>query len=169
MKLCRFSPIKNQTKLLAAIKHTHFFCHKLCLQSFGRILPNAGNVGIFCHYIDEYKLLLKMREKLTDISDNIDQKYFRLRKPIIIPAKGIIPKTVYTYLYIRKPDPYRHHVGDVDFFLPPVKYSELKNSILHGTKIKGARMFERGISDMIELYDPDIDALGYVRANKMPE
>lgn len=167
MKLYRFSPIKDKAQLLKAIKHIHFSCYKLCKQSLGRYLLNAGNMGVFCHYDYEHELLTKIRKELTESSDNPDQKYYRLYEPIVIPARGDVPKTTYTYLYIRKPDPYRHHVGDVDFFLGPEKYSELKQSLIGGKVIKGARVFERADLDMIELYDPNVDALGYISTEKM--
>ena len=169
MKLYRFSPIKSKEELFEAIRHIHFECYKLCKQSFGEYLPNAGNMGVFCHYDDEYEFLIKLRGELTEASDNINQKYFRLLKPIVIPAKGDISETTYTYLYIRKPDPYRHHVGDVDFYLQPEKYRELKESLLGGKKIKGARDFERPDLDMVELYNPDADVLAYISTNKMPD
>jgi hypothetical protein len=126
-------------------------------------------MGVFCHYDKEYELLIKIRERLTKPSDNPNQKYFELYKPIIIPAKGDVPKTVYTHLYIRKPDPYRHHAGDVDFYLEPVKYSALKKALQSGKLIKGARIFPRNDLDMVELYDPDVDALGYVSMKMMTE
>ncbi len=169
MKLYRFSPIKSKEQLLKAIKHIHFECYKLCKQSFGKYLPNAGNIGVFCHYDDEYEYLTKVRKKLTEASDNVNQKYFRLHKPIVVSAKGDVPKTTYTFLYIRKPDPYRHHAGDVDFYLEPKKYEKLKQAMLKGKKVKGARIFERPDLDMIELYDPDVDALGYVSTMKMSQ
>jgi len=137
------------------------------MQSMGRYLPVAGNVGVFCHYDDEYEFLTKLREELTDATDRVYGKYFRLHKPIIIPAKGDILKTVYSYLYIRKPDPNKHQVGDIDFYLEPEKYTELKQSLLDGKKIKGARVFDRPDLDMIELYDPDIDACAYISTKKM--
>lgn len=169
MKLYRFSPIKNKDELFAAIKHIHFESYKLCKQSFGYYLPNAGNMGIFCHYEDEFEFLVNLRKELTESSDNEDQKYFRLHEPIIIPAEDDIPETTYTYLYIRRPDPYRHHVGDVDFYLEQEKYDELKQVMLNGKKLKGARVFDRVDLDMIELYDPDVDVLAYVSTNKMAE
>ena len=169
MKLYRFSPIKGKNELLAAIKHTHFSCYQLCQQSFGQYHPNAGNIGIFCHYDDEYEQLINLRKELTEPSDSFNQKYFRLHQPIIIPAQGDIPETTYTYLYIRRPDPYRHHVGDVDFYLEPEKYVELKKSMLAGKKLPGARVYSRPDLDMIELYDPDVDALGYVSTNLMTQ
>lgn len=169
MKLYRFSPIQNEAVLFEAIKHIHLSCYSLCKQSFGEYLPNAGNMGVFCHYDDEYAALIKIREALAEESDNVDQKYFRLHQPIIIPAQDDVPETTYTHLYIRKPDPYRHHVGDVDFYLDPEKYTALKQSMLAGKKIQGARVFDRVDLDMIELYDPDIDALAYVSTEKMTE
>ncbi len=169
MKLYRFSPIKSQEELLEAIKHIHFACYKLCKQSFGEYLPNSGNIGVFCHYNDEYQYLTEVRKKLTKASDNVDQKYFKLYKPIVISAKGGVPETTYTYLYIRRPDPYRHHMGDVDFYLEETEYTKLKGEMLDGKNVPGARVFERPDLDMIELYDPDIDALAYVSTSKMTE
>lgn len=169
MKFYRFSPIQNKAELLKAIEHTHLACYKLCKQSFGKYLPNAGNMGIFCHYDDEYDRLIKIRKELTEPSDNPDQKYFKLYEPIVIPTQGDVPETVYTHLYIRRPDPYRHHVGDVDFYLKPEEYKKLKESMFNGKVIKGARVFDRKDLDMIELYDPDVDALGYVSTDTMTQ
>lgn len=133
----------------------------------GRYLPVAGNVGVFCHFDDEYAFLTKLREELTDLSDKVYGKYFRLYKPIIIPAKGDIPKTTYTHLYIRKPDPNKHQVGDIDFYLEPQKYAEIKQSLLDGKMIKGVQvLLNRPDLDLIELYDPDIDAWGYIGNKK---
>lgn len=169
MRLYRFSPIRSEAELLEAIKYTHYACYQLCRQSFGKYLPNAGNMGIFCHYDDEYGQLIDIRQWLTEPSDDPNQKYFQLLKPIIIPASGDVLETIYTHLYIRKPDPYRHQVGDVDFYLEQHEYDELKQSLLNGKVIKGARVFPRNDLDMIELYDPDVDALGYVSTNTMTE
>jgi hypothetical protein len=106
---------------------------------------------------------------MTVESDNVNQKYFRLHEPIVIPSKGDVPETTYTYLYIRKPDPYRHHVGDVDFYLAADEYKKVKTELLNGKVIKGARIFPRTDLDMIELYDPDSDACGYVSTEMMTE
>lgn len=169
MKLYRFSPIKSHDELLEAIRYTHLACHKLCRRSLNEYLPVAGNVGIFSHYDDEYSLLTKLREELTEASDSFNQKYFRLHEPILISPQENIPATTYTYLYIRHPDPYRSQVGDVDFYLKEKEYAELKQSLLDDKKIKGARLFERSDLDMIEIFDPDIDALGFVATHKMTE
>jgi len=162
MQLYRFSPIKSKDKLLEAIEFMHFEGHKLCKKILGKYLPNAGNFGIFCHYDEEFELLKKIRDELTEPSDNPKEKYFLLRNPIVIPSKGDVPETTYTYLYIRRPDPYRHHIGDVDYYLEPEEYEKLKQSLLDGTQMKGARTFQRPDLDMIELYDPDVDVLVYI-------
>jgi len=170
MKLYRFSPIKSKEELLIAIEHVHFACYQLCKQSFGEYFPNAENIGIFCHYDDEYDYLTKIRKELTEGSDNFNQKYFRLFDPIVISAKGDVPETTYTHLYIRKPDPYRHHAGDLDFYMDHNEYDETKKELQSGKQIKGARILpNRPDLDMIEMYDSDIDVLGYVSTHKMTE
>lgn len=169
MKFYRFSPIQNQEELLEAIKHIHFSCYELCRQSFDKYLPNAGNIGVFCHYDDEYETLVNIRKGLTEPSDDPSQKYFKLYKPIVIPTQNGVPETTYTHLYIRKPDIYRSQVGDVDFYLEQSEYDDLKKSLQDGKQIKGARIFPRNDLDMIELFDPDVDTLGYVSTNTMTE
>jgi hypothetical protein len=169
MKLYRFSPINTQEELYAAIEHIHSSCYELCKQSFGKYLPNAGNMGIFCHYEDEYTRLVEIRKKLTEPSDDPNQKYFRLLEPIIIPTEAGVPETTYTHLYIRKPDIYRAQVGDVDFYLEQTEYDDLKQRLRSGELVTGARVFPRNDLDMIELYDPDVDALAYVSTSTMTE
>jgi len=168
MKPYRYSPISTKTGLIEAIKYVHKACHKLCEQSFGKYLPTAGNIGIFCHYDSEYQQLTKLREELTEPSDNFNQKYFRLYEPITVVAEGDTPEAVYTYLYIRHPVPDRPQVGDVDFYLEPEDYAKAKELAQKG-EISGARIFERPDLDMIELYDPEVDALAYVSTHKMTE
>jgi len=169
MKLYRFSPIKSEQELLEAIKHTHFACFELCKKAFDKYFPVAGNMGVFCHYDDEYKFLIELRKKLTEESDNLNQKYFRLHNPIVISARGDVPETIYTYLYIRRPDQYRAQVGDVDFVIGDKEYSELKESLQKGSQINGAKIFDRPDLDMVELSDPDTDALAYVSTRAMTE
>jgi hypothetical protein len=168
MKLYRFSPINSQDELWQAVAYVHAACHQLCYQSFGRYLPTAGNVGIFCHYPEEYVQLTAVRQRLTDASVHFNQKYFRLWEPIVIEPSGDIPGASYSYLYIRQPDPYRSQVGDVDFCLDEAEYRELKQAMKDGKQVIGARLLDR--SDIgIELLDPDIDALSYVVVGTMDE
>lgn len=167
MKPFRFSPIQDKTRMLEAINHIHFACHALCKQSLGKYLSVAGTIGLFSHYDEEYTFLTKLQEQLVDFSESVNGKYFRLHKPIVIPLKNGIPKTIYTHLYIRTPDPYRNQVGDADFYLESEKYVQLKQSLLGGAVIKGARIVpKRPDFNYVELYDPDIDALGYISDKK---
>lgn len=169
MKLYRFSPVKSETELREAIRHIHIECFKLCKAALGEYLPVAGNVGFFCHYDDEYNELTKLREKLTQPSDDPKQKYYKLHEPIVIPAESDIPGAVYTHLYIRKPDIYRAQVGDIDFVIEAERYASLKRSLEQGKEIPCARVFPRADLDMIELYHPDSDALGYVSVHDMTQ
>jgi hypothetical protein len=86
MKLYRFSPIKNKDELIKSIESIDFSCFELCKQSFGKYLPVAGNVGVFCHYDDEYELLTQLRKELCEPSDNPNKKYYPLHNPIAISA-----------------------------------------------------------------------------------
>jgi hypothetical protein len=168
MKRYRFSPIESKDQLLAAIKYTHLRCFELCQKIYGQYLPVAGNIGIFCHYEDEYKFLTKLREELTAESDNWNKKYYRLDEPLVISGQGDVPGAVYIYLYIRQPDQHEE-VGDVDFVLGKKKYAELKNSLVSGQEIKGMRIFDRPGLDLIGLSDPDLDALAYIGVKNMAE
>ena len=169
MKLYRFSPVKTKEKLLEAIEYMHFTSYKLCKKVFDQYFPVAGNVGFFCHYEDEYEILTNIRKKLTEESDNFNQKYFRLHEPITFRSKDEVPSATYTHLYIRKPDPYRHFVGDIDYYLEDSEYEELKERLKNGEKMPGARIFPRPDLDMIEVYDPDIDVISYVSDYKMTQ
>jgi hypothetical protein len=169
MKLYRFSPIENEGQLLETIKYVHFECSKLCKKAFGKYLPVAGNIGIFCHFEDEYKFLTKLREELTEQSDNWNQKYFHLHKPIIIPTKNDIPETTYTYLYIRRPDNEKPQVGDADFVLEKKKFNELKKSIFEKKEINGVEMLYRPDLDMIRLSKIDSDILPYITTKTVAE
>lgn len=164
----RFSPIKSEEELLEAIKYTHFACFELCKKTIGKYLSVAGNIGIFCHYEDEYKFLTGVREKLTEETENWNHKYYLLHKPIEIPAQGDVPATTYTYLYVRKPDAHTE-VGDADFVFSGKEYTELKNSLLQGTKIEGVGIFDRPGIELLRLSDPDFDVLSFAGPKNMEE
>lgn len=156
------SPIQNEAQLRLALEHIHFACHALCMQTLHTYLPVAGNIGIFCHDETEYMRLTKIKETITDPSIKVYGKYFKLYNPIIVPAKETIPARTYTYLYIRKPDSNKPHIGDLDFYIEPKAFTELKQYVSGGS-VFGARLLpNRPDLDLIELYDPNIDALGYI-------
>lgn len=147
---------------MQAIQHLHVASNKLCFSVMGEYFPNAGNLGVFCHYMHEYNFLKSLQQDLVEPSNNPDQKYFKLKQPVQFDSSNGIPETTYTHLYIRKPDPYRHHVGDVDFEMPSDMYHKLKERLLGGDVLEGVRIFPRVDLDMIELYHPDVDVLVYI-------
>ena len=165
----RFSPIKDKITLFNAIEYLHFAAHRLCKQKLGYLLPIAGNLGIFCHYDDEFEELIEIRKELTDMNVNWNQKYFKLNKPLVIQAKDEIPTTSYTFLYIRKPETTHLQVGDIDFYVKPDVYIELKQLVKAGKFPKGVGLLERPNLDLIELLDPDIDVASYVGSYDLNE
>ena len=169
MAVFRFSPIKDKSELFKAMEYIHIECHRFLKQNLGYLLPVAGNIGVFCHYEDEFSRLIEIRKELTDVNNNWNQKYFKLHKPIVFPAKNDIPQTTYTYLYIRKPELSNAKVGDVDFYLESEKYKELKQSLLSGKITKGLKLFERPDLDLIRLYDPNFDVSSFIGSYVLEE
>ncbi len=160
------SPILHEDQLHHALAHIHKACHTLCFQTLHTYLPVAGNIGIFSHSEEEYEALTTIQANLTDSLDAVYGKYYRLHSPISIQINGEIPSAIYTHLYIRKPDPNKPQIGDLDFYLESKAYAELKQYVLGGT-VLGARILpNRPELDLIELYDPKLDALGYVGDKK---
>jgi hypothetical protein len=170
MNQFRFSPIKSQKELIKAIEHVHFSCFKLCKRYFGRYLPVSGNLGIFCHFPDEFEYLTKLREELADKNVNWNKKYFLLHKPITIKAQyGDIPDTTYTYLYIRRPDEDKPQVGDIDLVLEKDEFGKLKDQVVEKKVVNGVELFYRPDLNMIRLATPDIDVLPYITTKYMTE
>lgn len=163
MKLYRFSPIKSHDETFKALNYVYETTHALTHKVLGEYLQNLGNIVIFCHYDDEFEYLDNFKKQITIDDDNINNKYFKLKDQIIIDRDGDRPGATLRYLYIRPPDPWRAQVGDVDFYLEPSRYKDLKDQISNGTAKKGLRIFPRDDLDMIEVYDPDFDVLAYIR------
>jgi len=160
--------IKKKKELFEAIRYVHFACFALCKKVFGNYLPVSGNIGIFCHYDDEYEFLTRIRKELTDEEDNWNEKYYRLHEPIVIQANGDVGETTYTYLYIRKPD-YHTEVGDADFVLEKKKFEELKKRASEKTVVHGVELFYRPDLNMVRLSEANTDALLFVTTKYMTE
>lgn len=154
---------------MEAIEYVHFACFELSKRVFGRYLPVSGNLGIFCHFDDEFAFLTKIREELTEKDVNWNQKYYFLHQPIVIPAKADIPKTKYTFLYIRRPDENKPQVGDIDLVLDNNQFEILKTQSLNGKEINKVELFYRPDLNMIRLSAFDVDALPYITTKYMTE
>jgi hypothetical protein len=165
----RFSPIKNESTLFEAIKYLHLECNKICFETFGRYLTNAGNIGIFCHFEEEFTKLIEIRNRLTVPSTNPDQKYFKLIEPIVFDQIDNIPATEYKYLYIRKPKNDSPQVGDIDFYFEDEEFELIKQSILAGKVYKNARIYDRPDLNMIEILDSNSDVLPYISTRSETE
>ena len=161
--------MRSSEDLLKAIVQIHLDGYKLCKISFDRYFPNSGNMSVFCHSDEEYKILIKVREKITLPSDNPNQKQFTLKEPFVISARGDVPETIYPRIYIRKPDssPYGKHSGDVDFYAED--YKELVAGVKSGG-IPGAKLYDqKGVGTFVQLSDIGVWGLAYIGTKKMTE
>lgn len=161
MKLYRYSPIKSPESMLDTLFHVHTSAHALCEQTFGTYFPVEGNIVIFTHYPEEFEFLTTLRNELCNPAVVERQKYYELKEPIYFETTSGTPFATYTHLYIRRPDPYRLQVGDLDFRVSEYKYSSLKTKAERG-ELPYARVFPEKRLDMIELFHPDIDVLAYL-------
>jgi hypothetical protein len=163
--------INSEEELFEVIKQIHFDAYKLCRKVFGRYFENSGNMGVFCHFADEYEKLNKIREKLTQPSDNPNQKYFKLIKPITIPKDGDFPETKYLFLYIRKPDPtsYGNFTGDVDFYVEDKEYEKLIDLVGKGN-VEGAQLYDQqGVGTLVQMSSANIGAVAYISTRDTTE
>ena len=156
--------------LFDRVEQIHFLCHGLCKKALGNYLPVSGNAGVFCQSDEEYEQFTKIREELTESSDNPNQKYFKLIKPIVVQSERGVPEATYTHLYIREYDtsPYGNNLGDVDFILAEEGYKRLKSQVEKG-EIKGAEMYDRPGWDIVQIVDPNVNAVAYVSTQEFAE
>ena len=151
-KLYRFSPIKIQDALLEAVQYVALKTTELGKSIVG-VEYTIGYLTIFTHYPDEFNELREIAAALGEIKDANNGFMISLEAPIQLPNNEL------TKLRIRKPDPYRAHVGCNDFVIP--QYEAFKNEFL-GAKPSNLRLIERPDYEMIEFFDPDFDVLAYV-------
>jgi hypothetical protein len=163
MKLYRFSPILTYKDLIEVITYLDSAARELSKKVYNEQLPIAGNIGIFTHYQEEYDYLINLSEGLTYKDIHFNNKYFKLREPICIEGR------MYEFLYIRKHDPYRAQVGDIDFVLYEPEFSKLKQKLKNSNNFQYIRSLGRSDVDMLEMHHPDSDVLAYIVPNTMSE
>lgn len=159
MQLYKFSPIASESELFSALQYIHEKCHELCQLALGEKLPVVGLIGYFCHYSEEFASLKDVQRQLTNENEAVNGKYFRLESPVTFDDSS------YDYLYIRQPDPYRHHVGDIDFSVTEEAFARLQKRI-EASELPYARLYPGTDKAMIELFHPDYDVLAYVTMYK---
>lgn len=148
-------------ELLNRIKDIHENCYTLIINSMGQNLEVAGNIGVFCQNDKEFVQLKKLQKILTKESDNQNQKYFELLKPITIKSDKGLPEAIYTHLYIRKPDPtpYGKYKGDIDFIMATKDYELAKQNV---KSINGAELYDRPGWDTIQITSPEVSSVAYI-------
>lgn len=146
-KIYRFSPIKTEEQIEEVLSYITSELEKLSLKSFDKELP-ITTLKIFPHYFDEYKYLLDYVMKLgPKASFSSDTSYYaEVDKEI----NGYNIK----YIGVRIVDPYRLQVGCGDYEIE--NFKEFENSIKETELIRNFR------EEMIEIWHPDYDILGYV-------
>lgn len=153
MRLYRFSPITGEGQFLSAVRYVTRKNTLLCRKIIGKSLP-ISYVTIFSHFPDEYEKLKKICGRIGgQVSENNGPK-FALGRTMKIAGHKI------TAIRIRKPDPYRTHVGCCDFDADFNKVRIFKSENL--------RVIKRPDMEMIEFFHPDFDVLAYV-VNKSRE
>jgi hypothetical protein len=149
MNIYKFSPIKSEKELFETYKYIAEELEKLSQKVFGKTLP-ITTLKVFPHYPEEYDFLYKLVSDMgTPATFNSESSYYsKVKKEI----NGIN----IDYLGVRIVDPYRLHVGCGDYEIED--FDEFKKQFL------GKSPFIRQFSDkeMIEVWHPDFDILGYV-------
>lgn len=157
--------------LLQRIQQIHDDCHRLCMLVMGKYIAVAGNIGIFCQSDDEYNEFLVYKDELTKPSPNPNQKYFELIEPIKVEGKDSLPQSVYTHLYIRKPDhtSYGKYLGDVDFVMDEASYKQFKLDVLAGKYAKGIEIYNRPNWDTVQITYPEVSSVAYISTKEFSE
>ena len=151
----KFSPIKTKEELLEVISYIAQETTSLCSKIIGQELP-IGGLTVFSHYQDEFKELKKIALDMGKLDSENNGPYIKLDQPIELPNSQL------ELLRIRKPDPYRLHVGCNDFKVP--NYKKFKRQHLKANPYN-LRLFKRPEYEMIEFFDPDYDVLAYVASD----
>jgi hypothetical protein len=146
-----FSPIGGESTFNEALEYTAEELRKLCIKVLGETLP-IDTLKVFSHYFDEYDLLEGIVSSKGPKSKFTQGMNYYSNVDLTISGEHIL------WLGVRKPDPYRSQVGCGDFSV--ADYDGFKDKYLdleHG--------YVREIMDdrdMLEIWHPDFDVLGYV-------
>lgn len=151
-KIYRFSPIKTEKQLYTAVDYIATKTTDLCKKITGKEYP-IGYLTIFSHYFNEFTDLEKMLKNLGTIIGDNNGPFVKLHKPIRLPHNQLHK------LRVRKPDPYRLHVGCNDFDVPD--YTAFKTKYIQ-RDATNLRLIKRPDYEMIEFFDPEYDVLAYI-------
>lgn len=153
MKLYRFSPISNDQAAQLALEHIDEHLRKLSELVIDERLP-VNTLKIFAHYEGEYDFLKEWVDGLGINEDggSSTSYYVRPSKPMTVNNDPV------EYVGIRVPDPYRAQVGCGDYVVD--HFDEFREKYLG--KSPHIRQVPHQKYEMLELFHPDIDVLGYI-------
>lgn len=153
MKLYRFSPIQSNEDCITALEYIEEKLRELSKLIIEEELP-INTLKIFAHYEDEYKLLKNWVDSVGNSEDegSSTSYYVRPHKAMAINSDPV------EYVGIRVPDPYRSQVGCGDYVVS--NFEDFKAKYLG--KSPYIREVPHQKYQMLELFHPDIDVLGYI-------
>lgn len=150
--LYRFSPIESEEDFKYALEYIASELEKLSQELLTQSLP-INTLKVFAHYPEEcdylYKLVSKMGPKASISSGT----------SLYVEVNEQIHGHNIKYLGVRIVDPYRLHVGCGDYEV--VDIEEFRKQ--HTNSSPFVRNFRE---DMIELWHPNYDILGYIIPNE---
>lgn len=143
-----FSPIKDEKGFEEVLSYLVEELDKLANKLFGRSLP-ITTLKVFPHYQEEYEYLYDLLSKLGSKAS------FSSDTSLYVQVNKQIKECGIKYLGVRIVDPYRMQVGCGDYEIE--NFEEFKKQYL------GTSPFIRSFrDDMLELWHPDFDVLGYI-------
>lgn len=153
MQLYRFSPLKTDEACQEALAYLDEKLRELSSLVIQE-KPPVNTLKIFAHYENEYIFLKQWVDSIgrNEDSGSSTSYYVKPFNPMTINDDPI------EYIGIRVPDPYRAQVGCGDYVVD--NYEEFKAKYLH--KSPYIREVPHQKYEMLELYHPDIDVLGYI-------
>lgn len=144
----RFSPITDEDTLNKAFEYVAAELRKLSLKILNEKLP-ITTLKIFPHFQEEYEYLYKL------ISSMGKPAPFNSKTSFYSKTSKQIDENAIKYLGVRIVDPERPQVGCGDY--------EINNFDEFREKYAGKSKFVRDFrKDMLEIWHPDFDVLGYV-------
>lgn len=150
-QIYKFSPISNTEEFNHALVYVSTELIRMSEELLDiRLVPNT--LKIFAHYFDEYEFLLK------HVSSLGEKAAFSSGTSYYSKVNKVIQGAQIDYIGIRKVDPYRLHVGCGDFEVEDLN----KFKQVYLGKSRYIREFSE---ELVEIWHPDFDVLGYVIEN----
>jgi hypothetical protein len=144
----RFSPITTESEIDTVLEYLVGELEQMSVKLLNQKLP-INTLKIFAHCPEEYEFLLNFVKGLGEPAPfNSDSSYYA-------QVKRQIKGHNIEYIGVRVVDPYRLHVGCGDYEIP--NFQEIVEQ--YAGKSDYIKAFRE---DMIELWHPDFDVLGYV-------